>query len=293
MSSVGYWLGIPGGLVRLPKPDRGLADPDSLTGAVVDLLSGGTGVDYLGIPKGRWELSWTLLGEADRSIVDAFLQGVYGRGTLLLLDPNRTNLLPADQAAPSSVTGAVSHLTQSQGSQSSVSTPAGTGRRVVQWTPGTLSVAGQSFAQLAAPLTYAAPAVTGVTYTAVGSARLVSGAGQARVELVWFSSAGAVLSTTAGSAATLATGSWSVLGVASGTPPASCVYVGVRLATPTTGSAPVFLADALALRAGVSTLTYRTGRGSPRVVVLPEAGSTTRIAGDAGRQDRSLTLAEA
>lgn len=293
MSSVGYWLGTPGNLVRLPRPNRGLSDGDSLPGSTVALLSGGTGVDYLGTPRGQWQLAWSLLTETDRSIVDAFIQGTYGRGALLLLDPNRPNLAPADQASPTSVTGGVTALTQSHGSQASVSTPVGVGRRVVQWTPGTLSTAGRSFAQLAFPLVSAAPAIAGITYCAVASARLVSGAASARAELVWWDSAGAFLSVTSGSSSVLSTSAWTVLGAVTGTPPANAVYVGARIATPTTGSAPVFLGDAIALRAGVSSLTYRTGRGSPRVVVLPDSSSSTRLAGEAGRQDRTLTLAEA
>lgn len=293
MSSVGYWLGRPGNLVRLPRPSQGIADPDGLSGTAVNLLSGGVGVDYLGAPKGTWQLQWRLLGESDRSIIDGFIQGVHGRGVLLLLDPNRPNLVPADQGAPTSVSGAATLLTQSQGAQATHSATAGVARRVVQWTPGALSVAGQWFAALAAPTTYAAPALSGVTYVATATARLVSGAAQARVELVWYDTAGAVLSATAGSASALSTGAWTTLASASGTPPASCVYVGVRIATPTTGSSPVFLGDAIGLRAGVSTITYRTGRGSPRVVVMPDTGSSTRLAGEGGRQDRALTLAEA
>lgn len=284
-----FWLGPAGNLQLLPTPLVGADAPLVRKGATYDLPSGGTVVDTFGYRR-QYRLTWRMLttttGVLD--VLEGLYSGRWGRGVLLMLDPLRTNLLPADVALSTSPTNITTGFAASVGTLASFTGPSTVGSRCLKWTAGTLAAA----ASVAAPdpiETLGVPVVSGLSYAASVSARLDTGspAATARAELRWYDADGVLLSTTQGSTSSLSTSAWTALS-ASGTPPSDAVLVGMALQTPTTGVAPVFLADQWQLQLGSTATAWQVGTGCPRVVI----DQLTDAYPQRARHDMTMTLLE-
>lgn len=284
-----FWLGPLGNLQRLPNPLVGADAPLIRKGAVYDLPNGGTVIDTFGYRR-QYQLSWRMLaatvGVLD--VLEGLRLGRWGTGVLVALDPLRINLLPTGVSLSTSPTSTTTGFVASVGALTSVVGPATVGARCLRWAPGTLAAA----ASVRAPdpiVTLGVPVVSGLSYAASVAARLDTGspAASARAELRWYDAAGTLLSTTQGSTSALSTSAWTTLSVAA-TPPAGAVLVGMALQTPTTGVAPLFLADQWQLQLGTSATPWQVGTGCPRVLIdqMPESYPQR------GRHDITMILLE-
>jgi hypothetical protein len=285
------YLGPPGRMLTLPGALLGADASLVRAGSPRQLLGGGQAVDTVGTAKRRYSLQWRHLTDAVFAQVEALVAGVYGPGPYLLLDPSRTNLLPANVASPTSVRGDTYPWGTSTGALASVSTPTPlAGRRIISWTPGTAiagnaTVYGYAFglAQV-----FAVPVVTGLTYSFAASLRTTTGTATMAARIDSYSASGVLLSNTSGSTASIGTGAWTTLSVTGVTPNAAAVYVGPSVEVPAGTTTQVIVSDQWLMVLGSTLPSWTRGTGTPRVMVDQLGDSYPQR----GRHDATLTLVE-
>jgi hypothetical protein len=285
-----FYLGPPNRLFALQAPLRGIEVSPVRAGGTRRLLSGGAAADTLGRRRRQFTMSWTWLPDAVFATLEGLATGVYGPGPFLLVDPARRNLLPDNIAAPTSPRADTFGWGVSAGTLASVATPTPlAGRRVISWSPGT-TAAGNAVlfgVDAARILADAAPAIQGVQYTAQGQNRLVSGTGTTAMRLGWYTAAGTLASSTSGTSAALSTSAWTRQS-ATGSPPATGLYVMPALEIPAGGAGQVVACDAWQLELGGSATDWTRGTGTPRVMIDQLTDSYPLV----GHHDVTLTLVE-
>ena len=285
-----FYMGVAGHMVTLPRPPAGMEGTLVRQGGSRELAGGGTSTDITGRRR-TYRLPYQRLGSAtvgDFATLEAFHIGMWGPGPFMVLDPQRTNMLPLNVASSTNLFRSTELFVATVGTLTSVTTQSATALRCLRWAPGTLAAA-QSVRAPDPTSEFAAPAIPSLAYVASLQARLDTGspAANARAELRWYDATGAALSTTQGTSTALSTSAWTTLTVTA-TTPAGAAYVGVALQTPTTGVAPLFLTDAWQLQLGSVATTWVPGTGVPRVTVDQMPDTYPRL----GQHDVVMTLIE-
>lgn len=291
-----WWLGTPGAMLKIKAPRRELPlVPEQATADHVSLDNTHT-TDRMGRPRHRVSLSyeWISADEAD------LLDGLYlaGRQPLILLHPEWKNLATTNGSTGTAQTRTTDGFEQAAGSVSSVSIAAnpvsGVPRleRTLSWLLQT-GVAGQALShpEPSQPLTKLVPVLRGFSYCVSAYAAVTAGSAstQARAEIRWYDSAGALISAVQGSLATLtAAPAWQRVQT-TGAPPATAVYMAMAVSTPTNlGSPSTMLATGLQLEYGTTASTWTHGRGVLRCW-FADAAVTVPLT---GRRSASWTLQE-
>lgn len=291
-----WWLGTPGAMLKIRAPRRDLSlVPEQATADHVSLDNTHT-TDRLGRPRHRVTLSyeWISADEAD------LLDGLYlaGRQPLILLHPEWRNLATTNAATGTALTRTTDGFEQTAGSVSSTAistTPvAGVPRleRALSWLLQT-GLAGQSLShpEPSQPLTKLIPILLGFSYCASAYVAVTAGSAstQARAELRWYDSAGALISAVQGSLATLtAAPAWQRVQVTAA-PPVTAVYAAMAVSTPTNLASPsTMLVTGLQLEYGAAATTWTHGRGVLRCW-FADAAVTIPLT---GRRSASWTLQE-
>lgn len=285
------YLGPPSGMLTLPSPVLGIDASLVRQGNLRQLLSGGSAVDTVGNLKRRIGLSWHWLTDANFAAIEALTYGVYGPGPYLLVDSNRTNLLPANVAAPTAITADTYPWGLSAGAVTSVSTPTPlAGRRVISWTPGT-TVAGNAVLYgyaFGLAQVFAVPVISGVTWSFAASVRTTTGTPTMAARLDSYSAAGTIIASSSGSTAAIGTGAWTTLTVTNVTPNAAAIYIGPSIEVPAGTTTEVIVSDQWLMVRGATLPAWTRGTGVPRVLIDQLTDSYPR----SGRHDVTLTLVE-
>lgn len=291
-----WWLGTPGAMLKIRAPRRDLPlVPEQQVADHVSLDNVHT-TDRMGRPRHKVALSYEWISTDEADLID----GLYlaGRQPLILLHPEWRNLTTTNGSTGTAQLRTTDGFEQTSGSISSVSIAAtpvsGVPRleRALSWLLGT-GISGQSLShpETAHILTKAVPVLLGFPYCASAYVAVTAGSAstQARSEIRWYDSAGAIISTTQGSLATLTSApAWQRVQAAAA-PPATAVYAEMAVSTPTNLGAPsTMLVTGLQLEYGATASTWTHGRGVLRCWFADSAVTVPLT----GRRSASWTLQE-
>lgn len=228
------YLGPPGGLILLPRPDQGIALPLSRPSAVQELADGGRVVDRFGRGRRRYLFRWTRLDPDGAAILERLW---LLPGTLILDDPSRRNRLTANQSSGGDVRRTTEGvIARFQGSVSRSTAQARSGTGSFAWSTGTaLAATGRGlyfYSSATVPDDTWHPVRPGAIYS--GSVYLRASAAVSMQAIIdWCDVTGTVLTTDFGGGAAVSTSGFTRVTVVNKTAPASAAY-GILAATNTT-----------------------------------------------------------
>jgi hypothetical protein len=286
------YLGVPGNLLPIRDPARGVSRAPVLNVVDQQLLSGRHRTQRIGTPRTRYQCHWNWLAEADARVLRELWLGTYGPGPLVLMDPAEVNLLPPNIAAGTTQLADTTGWNATVGTISSATSTLALRGRALQWV---VPASGALAADLNAGATTAdlTPVRAGVTYTVRMQAWLASSTGfTAAAELEWYDVTGAVIgSAVQGTGVALTTSPQQLTVTAAA--PAGSAYAQVTLTNSalTSGSLTV-LTDRWVLRqAAGDDGTWSVGPAAVRVSIL-EMPLALQLATPGSRHDVDLTLQE-
>jgi hypothetical protein len=289
---VSLYLGVPGNLLAIRSPARGVDRSSALTVVDQALLSGRHRTQRIGTPRTQYKLHWPWLAEADVRVLRELWLGTYGPGPLAFFDPAEVNLLPPNIAAGTTQLADTTGWNATVGTISSATSTLALRGRALQWVA---PASGALVADLNAGATVAdlTPVRAGVTYTARMQAWLASGTGfSGAAELEWYDVSGAVIGSAVQGSGVALTTSPQQLTVTAAAPTGSA-YVQVTLTNSALTSASLtVLTDRWALRqAAGDDGTWSVGPAAVRVSIL-ELPLALQLATPGSRHDVDLTLQE-
>lgn len=293
--AVEFWIGRAGDLRLLQRnPGLGMNRTSDRRSQAHQLLAGGQVVDRAPRGSRSWGMTFPMLSTTEWEQLYALYDGQYGPGPYWLLDPTMTNLLTPDQASSGSSRGdTASWSAAGAGETLAISTAlVDGGSATLLWTLPAAPAGGVLLSPHPSG-THRATSV-GWEWTYWARLRLASTSPDTAVDvtvsLIWYDSAGAVLSTSTSSATTLGTGAWSRVTITA-TAPASAVRfapkVTVTSGTVGAGGAQVHVGQSQLAR-GADDATWHPGLGYPLVTIAAQDDSIARY----GRFDSSWTLVE-
>jgi hypothetical protein len=290
------YLGRAGALVQLPSPMPGYAATPLIRGGTHELAGGGNVRDRSGVSR-RWVLSWPALNDANWTLVH---KPLWVPGPYRYLDVWEPNLLTANQSTGTDhLRDATGFRAVTQGTvESSTAWAHGDVRSLVWDTDTALTVASGRGVAYSTSLTSIDKTWTAVrpsvAYTFnVWAHASVAVSAAARID--WYSSAGALISSDAGTGASVSTSAWTQLTCANKTSPSTAAYgiPGVQNTT-TTASALLLYLDDGQFEEGAAATSLRVGVGTPLVSV--DSLTPSIILGDAAAgtvlREAELTLIE-
>lgn len=247
----------------------GYAAVDLLRAGTHELAGGGNVRDRTGIRR-RWVLNWPALPDASYTTLRTLVRVP---GPYRYLDPLELNLLTANQSTGTDeLRDATGFRAVTQGTVASDTAFAHAGVRSLRWDTATaLTVAsGRGVAFSTSPTTIDAtwaavrPSVAHTFSVWAHASVAVSMA--ARID--WYTAAGALISSDAGTGTAVSTGGWTQLVCANKTSPSTAAYgiAGVQNTT-TTGAALLLYLDDGQMEEGAAATTWRLGAGTPQVAV--------------------------
>ena len=266
-----FYLGGPGLLTALPHPTQAPNVPWERRTNTRDTIGGGRLVDFA--PGGRrtWDLTWEGVQSADLTLLRGFYSGHSGAGPWILLDPQETNMLTVNQSSATSADNATTGWTVAGtgGTIASQTAVYKRGPRALAWTFAS-ATPGTSTLDCAPPQTawYGLPVVPATTYT--WSVQLKGSGTDAVVavtpQIVWYTSAGVVVSTTSGTPVSTSASAWQQATV-SAAAPATAAFGLPRLSadSATVGAGSVVNVDEPQFEAAAAASTWQPGLGVPLV----------------------------
>lgn len=286
MQNPQYYFGIPGDLIALPRPTRGMQVATKQGRVPHDLIGGGVAVTTRTRLRRSWVLEFPWLDESTAQAVTDYVQGVYGPGPFRLIDPMFRNLLPLNASVAGRVSGdpktgrlaqwlpgGGDTLTLEPTTVAPPERPSG----VMRWSGiaagDTLVLGGRDAAtSTGLPIfdeTMETPVVPGENLTFSFYAKAASGSGQLLARLVGYSAAGAALTTANGGSVTL-TGAWQRISLMVN----QAALGGAVYARPViyaNASTALIAQMAAAQLSYASTVEpFLTGWGVPRVLIVEE-----------------------
>lgn len=270
-----FYLGPPGNLQTLPYMGKGIQAALDLASAEHRALAGPRTVDYIGPPKRTYTLSRAFLTADELGLLEALALGMFGAGPYALVDPWRRNLLDENQssggdyshdttgftvlAGSNTATGPVATANQGSYHQQYLSPASG-----AAGTAGLLAGDRSSAAQVLVPGNATVVRLS-QPYTFQAMLKTVAGTAAAwRASLLWYDVAGALISTSNGTGATV-TGSFVQYSVTA-TAPATAAYAVPGVTNNATLAATNTIAvDSLMLSQASAVAAWVPGTGVPRV----------------------------
>jgi len=242
---------------------------DLLRAGTHELADGGNVRDRTGVRR-RWVLNWPALPDASYSTLRTLVRVP---GPYRYLDPLELNLLTANQSTGTDeLRDATGFRAVTQGTVAADTAFAHAGPRSLKWDTATaLAVSSGRGVAFSTSLTtfdatWAAvrPSVAH-TFSVWAHASI---AVSMRAEIGWYTAAGALISTDAGTGTAVSTSGWTQLVCANKTSPSTAAY-GIAAAsnTTTTGAATQVWLDSAQLEEGAAATVWRLGAGTPQVAV--------------------------
>lgn len=305
MQNPQYYFGLPGDLIALPRPTRGMEVATYQGRVAHGLIGGGAAVTARTRLRRSWKLDFPWLDEATAQSITDYVQGVYGVGPFRLIDPMFRNLLPLNASVAGRVSGDPKSgrlaswrpgggdtLTLEPTTTAPPFRPSG----VMRWTgavAGDFIVLGSRDETLGsgAPIfdePNEIPIVPGESIGFSFWAKLLSGTSATlTARQHGLTAAGAAATSSAGTGVAL-TASWQQVTylATQATLGATAVYARPVVGCTAAAGSPVIQISAPHLEYGPAVSTdYRTGWGVPRVVIVEEPGQVLEMLGN-----RSLSL---
>jgi len=285
-----FYLGRAGALQILVPPLPGWEATDLLRGGTHELAAGGNVRDRVGIRR-RWVLNWKALTDAEWSTLRTLF---YTPGPYRLLNPEELNRLTVNQATGTDeLRDATGMRAVIQGTVASDTAFAHAGLRSLKWDTATaLTVASGRGVAYSTSLTtidatWAAVRPSVAHTFSVWAHASVAVSMAARID--WYTAAGALISSDAGTGTAVSTSGWTQLVCANKTSPATAAYgLGGAQNTTTTGAALLLYLDDAQLEEGATVTTWRLGAGTPLVVMESLSPSVPLV----GFHDAELVLLE-
>jgi hypothetical protein len=278
----GYpYLGRAGALVQLPSPMPGYEATPLIRGGTHELAAGGNVRDRSGVSR-RWVLSWPALNADSWTLVH---KPLWVPGPYRYLDVWEPNLLTANQSTGTDhLRDTTGFRAVTQGAVASSAAWAHGDLRSLEWDTDTaLTVASGRGVAFSTSLTSVdkswAAVRPSVAYSfSVWAHASVAVSMAARID--WYTAAGALISSDAGTGTAVSTSGWTQLTCANKTSPSTAAYgiCGVHNTT-TTGAALIAYFDDAQLEEGAAATSWRVGVGTPLVSV--DALSPSVLLGDA------------
>lgn len=269
MTDTAIYFGRPGSLITIQHPRGGFKAPRPRPRTPFTTVGGGVRVGQLAGGKRTYTLSYGSLQYTDFADLFAYDQGHNGTGPFVLLDPGQRNQLTVNQSSATSETNSSDNFTVA-GSGVTLTSSSTTYRRGPRAAAlnFTYAASGSLTLDTPAPDWYGIP-VASRPY--VFSFYALGGGTDAIVTLTptlrWYSTAGAVLSTSTGTPTATNGSTWTQMYV-NATTPASGAYalcsVTASAATVSAGSIVYF--DQFQFEEGSSPTTWRPGTGVMPVV---------------------------
>lgn len=288
------YLGMPSLSMRaLPSPRPGSSAPPTLYDAASTSLGGTTTVFRNIYPRRTFNLNYSNIAAVDADQLLNFYQGLYGLGPFAFVDPSARNMLPFDIASCGARSYAAHGWVASAGTLAAAATGAPTAvadSGVLTWTTPTASAtlqpgAAANVADILAAAPYlASEAVTVSAWVWNASSKSVS------LQLVGYTSAGVVMSSSIVSTATIGTTftQLTVSAAANAAALAGAVFVGPRIVMGASAPTSTKIAG-VQLEFGSAATAWQAGFGVPRVVITSSPGRDLPLI---GRSDHTLVLAE-
>lgn len=279
------YLGPVGNLVALPSIGRGIKADLQRPTAVHQIAGsrGGRVVDVTGPAKRTYGLEREHLTLDELATLEALYLGAYGPGPFVLLEPWRRNLLSANQSSGTDVLRDATGFVAATGSVSSSTVQFDQGMRSLAWA---VTAANQTMGtgNLAALTTSADPAVDvpvlpSTVYSAGLRAKLSGSTGSARIDLLWYTAAGALISAATGGTVALSAVSFTTVTNVNITSPSTAALCRLRVANPAMGAAQTIYLDQWQLQQTAALDAWTIGTGVPRVSFTGDLGQTYPIVG--------------
>lgn len=105
MQNPQYYFGLPGDLIALPRPTRGMPTTPRRGRTAHSLISGGTNTTVRARTRSGWTLAWPWLDEATAQAVLDYTEGIFGEGPFRFIDPMWRNVLPANASVVGRMSG--------------------------------------------------------------------------------------------------------------------------------------------------------------------------------------------
>ena len=105
MQNPQYYFGLPGDLIALPRPTRGMPTTPRRGRTAHSLIGGGTATTVRARTRSGWTLAWPWLDEATAQAVLDYTKGIFGEGPFRYIDPMWRNVLPAGASVVGRISG--------------------------------------------------------------------------------------------------------------------------------------------------------------------------------------------
>lgn len=278
------YLGPVGNLLALPlvggEVDAGLTVPTAVH--QIAGLRGGRVVDRTGPAKRIYQLSGEYLTTDEFSVLETLYLGGYGPGPFVLIDPWRRNLLSANQSTGTEISADTTGFVAITGTLSSSTAQSVLGGRSLAWA---VTAANQRMMQgtLAnttnATLLSDTPVLPSTSYTGQVKARLSVSTGTVRLDVYWFTSAGAFISASTGTAVAQSTAAFGSALTVTATSPATAALARLSVTNTVMGAAQTIYLDQWQLEQAATAGAWAVGTGVPRVSFTSDLGQTYSLSG--------------
>jgi hypothetical protein len=265
----GIWIGPPGALVELPRPEPDADASRERVGAVHQLAAGGAVVDVTGRRRGyRFKSTWL---DQDQFAVWEQLAELPGPYRIVDLTGRRNHLTANQSTGTDALRSTAGMTARLQGSLSSSGVFARSGVRSARWDSATAVTGGVGpwFAYNAqATVDSSWTAVLPLTAYSMSAWARTTAALSVRAQFDWHDKDGLYISTSTGSGVALSTSAWTQVKVENQTSPATAAYgIASLWTTTTTGAAVVVYVDDVSMNQGATALGWTIGTGTPIVAV--------------------------
>lgn len=296
MTDTNVYFGIPGSLVTLPHPRGGREGTRARPTQTFPLGNGESRTRKALHGTRTFTLGWERLTYDTWCTIEAFDQGHMGPGPFAFLDPGDVNMLTVNQSSSTSHTNDTENFSIAGSGcsiDSSLTLATGVPRSLAWSFNFTSPASGAAILTLDSP--YAGWPGVPVVDRALAFSFLARGGGADAVvsyvpELLWYSSASVLLSTSSGSTVTTSSGAWTE-GLVTAAAPAGAAYVLPRVhyqSGAAAGSIGYF--SSFQLEAASARSTWRPGTGVLPVTVVSLPDKWPWLYSQDVREGPTLTL---
>lgn len=264
------YLGPLGNLQALASiGGRGITANLAIPTAVHQLAgpNGGRVVDRVGAAKRTYAMAQKNISQDDLGVLEALYLGGFGPGPFVLVEPWRRNLLSANQSTGTDAGRDTTGFKAITGTLSSQTAQSDHGSRSLGWA---VTAANQRIMQgdLAnttnATLLLDTPVLPSTSYTGQARGRLSASTGTVRLDIYWFTAAGAFISASTGSATAQSNSAFTSFTVTA-TSPSTAALARLSVTNTVMGAAQTIYLDKWQLEQASSASAWVPGTGVPRV----------------------------
>lgn len=288
------YLGPVGNLIALPSIGRGISAALTVPSAVHQIAGrGGRVVDrFPGAASRVYGMARSWLTADELTIVESMYLGAYGSGPFVLLEPWRANLLSANQSSGTDVLDDTTGFVPITGLLTSSTAQSDHGSRSLAWAVTAANqrmMLGDLANTTNANLLRDVPVLPSTVYSVGNRSRLSASTGTARVDVYWFTAAGAFISASTGTATALSNAAFTTCPCLNVTSPSTAAVMRASMINTVMGAAQTIYSDKWQVAYGATLPAWTLGTGVPRVSFTDDLAETYN---GPGYMDAGFTLTE-